>query len=181
MGLSDSQTGRCLTQRRGSLTRLGLPRFAKNLPHVPFPLPRRTVKSALVDCLLSTQRPSPKFRRVGVRIFTFEACSGFTRVTAHGFANPPNGGYCPRGFGQRIAPLTARVATESNRQLLRRISHPLVLCAFRGALNNPGWMTQPEAMTEAGCSKFSPVVAIAFGCTARRRSRRQGPLSEADR
>ena len=89
IGLSDSQTGRCLMQRRGSLTRLGLPCFAKNLPHVPFPLPRRTVKSALVDCLLSTQRPSPKFRRVGVRIFTFEAYSGFTRVTAHGFASPP--------------------------------------------------------------------------------------------
>jgi hypothetical protein len=29
------------------------------------------------------------------------------------------------------------VATESNRQLLWWIFHPLVLCAFRGALNNP--------------------------------------------
>src|SRR5687768_9474655 len=86
MGLSDSSKSRCLMQRREPLplAHRGLPRFANNLSPVPFPLPRRTVKRALVDCLLSTQRPSPKFRRVGVRIFTFEACSGFTRVTARG-------------------------------------------------------------------------------------------------
>jgi hypothetical protein len=140
MGLSDSWTGRCLTQRRDlSLTRPGLPRFATNLPHVPFPLPRRTVKSALVDCLPSTQRPSPKFRRVGIRNFTFEACSGFTHVTAHGFASPPKRrALSPRLRSHRLLRATARVATESNRQLLWRISHPLVLCAFRGALNNPG-------------------------------------------
>src|SRR3974377_1767392 len=122
-----------------SVAHRGLPRFANNLPHVPFPLPRRTVKSALVDCLLSTQRPSPKFRRVGVRNFTFEACSGFTRVTAHGFASTPKRrALSPRLRSHRSLRATARVATEPNRQLLWRISHPLVLCAFRGALNNTG-------------------------------------------
>ena len=34
-------------------------------------------------------QPSPLFRRVGVHIFTFEACSGFTRVTACALANLP--------------------------------------------------------------------------------------------
>jgi len=28
-------------------------------------------------------------RRVGIRIVTFEACSGFTHVTAHRIAQPP--------------------------------------------------------------------------------------------
>jgi hypothetical protein len=33
-------------------------------------------------------RPSPKLRRVGIRDFTFEACSGFTPVTARRIAQP---------------------------------------------------------------------------------------------
>ena len=33
--------------------------------------------------------PSPFDRRVGIRIVTFEACSGFTRVTARRIAQPP--------------------------------------------------------------------------------------------
>src|SRR5688572_1123521 len=34
-------------------------------------------------------QPSPNGRRVGIRIVTFEACSGFTRVTARRIAQPP--------------------------------------------------------------------------------------------
>jgi hypothetical protein len=34
-------------------------------------------------------QPSPNGRRVGIRIVTFEACSGFTHVTAHRIAQPP--------------------------------------------------------------------------------------------
>jgi hypothetical protein len=33
--------------------------------------------------------PSPMHGRVGIRDFTFEACSGFTRVTARRVAQPP--------------------------------------------------------------------------------------------
>ena len=33
--------------------------------------------------------PSPNGRRVGICIVTFEACSGFTRVTARRIAQPP--------------------------------------------------------------------------------------------
>src|SRR5262249_14714755 len=38
--------------------------------------------------------PSPNGRRVGIRIDTFEACSGFTRVTARRIAQPPRGDLC---------------------------------------------------------------------------------------
>src|SRR5579862_664184 len=40
--------------------------------------------------------PSPKFRRVGVHDFTFEACSGFTRVTACRVAQPPKVAFVTR-------------------------------------------------------------------------------------
>jgi len=33
--------------------------------------------------------PSRLHRPVGIRIATFEACSGFTHVTAHWLAQPP--------------------------------------------------------------------------------------------
>src|SRR3954467_1436423 len=39
-------------------------------------------------------RPSPLCRRVGIRTSTFEACSGFTHVTARQIAQPPRGGLC---------------------------------------------------------------------------------------
>src|SRR5690606_19555518 len=38
-------------------------------------------------------RPSPLFGRVGIRIITFEACSGFTHVTAHWLAQPPKAAF----------------------------------------------------------------------------------------
>ena len=41
-------------------------------------------------------RPSPNGRRVGIRIVTFEACSGFTRVTAHRIAQPPKATFVTR-------------------------------------------------------------------------------------
>src|ERR1700689_840300 len=39
--------------------------------------------------LPQTVLPSPNSGRVGVHNFPFEACSDFTRVTAHRFARPP--------------------------------------------------------------------------------------------
>ncbi len=38
-------------------------------------------------------QPSPNGRRVGIRIVTFEACSGFTRVTARRIAQPPTAAF----------------------------------------------------------------------------------------
>src|SRR5213082_1109691 len=40
---------------------------------------------------------SPPFpRRVGIRIFTFETCSGFTHVTARWIAQPPKAAFVTR-------------------------------------------------------------------------------------
>jgi hypothetical protein len=41
------------------------------------------------DFLPRSVLPSPLPSRVGIRIATFEACSGFTHVTAHWLAQPP--------------------------------------------------------------------------------------------
>src|SRR4051794_10352085 len=41
-------------------------------------------------------RPSPLCRRVGIRTSTFEACSGFTRVTAPRVSRPPKGTFFTR-------------------------------------------------------------------------------------
>ena len=41
-------------------------------------------------------QPSPNGRRVGIRIVTFEACSGFTRVTARRIAQPPKATFVTR-------------------------------------------------------------------------------------
>src|SRR5205814_9397074 len=70
-------------------------------------------------------QPSPLFRRVGVHIITLEACSGFTRVTARAIANLPKGDIVPAASAR-----AGQVATESNRQLLGWIFHPLVLSAL---------------------------------------------------
>ncbi len=41
-------------------------------------------------------QPSPNGRRVGIRTVTFEACSGFTRVTARRIAQPPRATFVTR-------------------------------------------------------------------------------------
>jgi hypothetical protein len=74
----------------------GLPR----LPGSPF---QRAVPITPVDrngcpCRLlpHSTRPSPRDRRVGIHEFTFEACSGFTRVTARWIAQPPKATFVTR-------------------------------------------------------------------------------------
>jgi len=42
------------------------------------------------------EAPSPNGRRAGIRIVTFEVCSGFTRVTARRIAQPPKVTYVTR-------------------------------------------------------------------------------------
>src|SRR5713101_2939431 len=63
---------------------------APDLPQLPRPPFLHAVLSTPADrtgaCRLSSlsARPSPVNRRVGIRNFTFEACSSFTRVTGRG-------------------------------------------------------------------------------------------------
>ena len=54
-------------------------------------------------------RPSPNDRRVGIRIRTFEACSGFTFVTAHRIAQQPKAAFVA---GLRPSQLPGRAACQ---------------------------------------------------------------------
>ena len=62
---------------------------------VPCPLPRR-IERVRVSIPSPLMQPSPNGRRVGTRIVTFEACSGFTLVTAHRIAQPPKATFVTR-------------------------------------------------------------------------------------
>ena len=53
-------------------------------------------------------QPSPKPRRVGIRIVTFEACSGFTHVTARWIAQPPKATFVTRLQPCRLPSRAAR-------------------------------------------------------------------------
>ena len=53
-------------------------------------------------------QPSPNTRRVGIRIVTFEACSGFTHVTACRIAQPPKATFVTRLQPCRLPSRAAR-------------------------------------------------------------------------
>ena len=80
------------------------PLAADRPPCMPCSLPRWTGTGACwLPCGALPRRvsslpvqPSPLCRRVGVHIFTFEACSSFTRVTACKVAHPPFVGFIAR-------------------------------------------------------------------------------------
>lgn len=80
------------------------PLAADRLPCMPCSLPRWTGTGACwLPCGALPRRvsslpvqPSPLCRRVGIHIFTFEACSSFTRVTACKVAHPPFVGFIAR-------------------------------------------------------------------------------------
>src|SRR3954469_23029286 len=62
-------------------------------------------------------RPSPFPRRVGIRIFTFEAFSGFTRVTARWIAQPPKAAVVTRLQPSQLPDQTARQLPEQSTTL----------------------------------------------------------------
>src|SRR5882757_8314038 len=74
---------------------------------VSCPLPRRTEQGrASIACLFVL--PSPNTRWVGVRIGSFEACSGFNRVTARWIARPPSAAFVTRLQPNQLPGQTAR-------------------------------------------------------------------------
>jgi len=62
-------------------------------------------------------RPSPNGRRVGIRIVTFEACSGFTRVTARRIAQPPKATFVTRLQPFRLPGRAARQLPDQSTTL----------------------------------------------------------------
>ncbi len=79
---------------------------------VPCPLPRR-IERVRVSIASPLTRPSPNGRRVGIRIVTFEACSGFTHVTARRIAQPPYGDLCHEAPALAVARPSCSSATGS--------------------------------------------------------------------
>src|SRR5262249_53167471 len=80
--------------------------------------------------LLPLTRPSPNGRRVGIRIVTFEACLGFTHVTAHRIAQPPTGNLLSRGSDPCGYPHKPLASYRINRQLSVWNLPPLMIRAF---------------------------------------------------
>jgi hypothetical protein len=74
--------------------------------------------------------PSPLHRQVGIRIATFEACSGFTHVTAHWLAQPPKGDLCHKAPARSVTRANRLSATRSNRLLSRWNLPPLATRAY---------------------------------------------------
>ena len=62
-------------------------------------------------------QPSPNGRRVGIRIVTFEACSGFTHVTARRIAQPPKAAFVTRLQPFRLPDRAARQLPDQSTTL----------------------------------------------------------------
>jgi len=73
-------------------------------------------------------QPSPFCRRVGVRVFTFEACSAFTHVMARTDRLTAQGGLYHGASVQPVTRSNCPLATGSNQQVSRWVLPPL---AFR--------------------------------------------------
>jgi hypothetical protein len=91
-----------------TFARNGSPPLTTNhLSDVPCLLPRR-IKRVRVSITSSLVQHSPNGRRVCIRIVTFEACSGFTRVTARRIAQPPKVTFVTRLQSHQLPSETAR-------------------------------------------------------------------------
>jgi hypothetical protein len=81
-------------------------------------------------------QPSPNGRRVGIRIVTFEACSGFTRVTARRTAQPPKVAFVTRLQPSQLPDRAARQLPDPS-TIIRVESSSTDDSRLRGALPNP--------------------------------------------
>ena len=113
------------------------PSSPPGLPRLPVSLFQRAVPSTPADqdgctCRLLPRpaRPSPDLRRVGIRDFTFEACSGFTRTYGPLDRSTAQGGLCHRASIHPVTRTNRLPATRSNRQLSGWFLPPLVIRAF---------------------------------------------------
>jgi hypothetical protein len=137
MTLSDSRPGCQLAWLWGTRPP---PKPPPTLPEIPF---RRAVPTTPVNrtVLLTVSSrpmlPSPLFRRVGVHHFTFEACSGFTRVTARRMARSPKATLVTRLQCAQLPVHTARQLPDLPSIIWVEPSSTGI-SRHRGALNNAG-------------------------------------------
>src|SRR6516162_5044430 len=98
MTLSDSRPGRRQSRRwrRNPHPQRVSPDYLDRLSGVPCPLTPADRDRCSCRLLPPRTRPSPFLSRVGIRNFTFEACSGFTYVTACRIAQPPKAAFVAR-------------------------------------------------------------------------------------
>ena len=138
-------------RRRGRYPRLRRvsPDYSHHLSSVLCPLPRR-IERVLVSITSPFTRPSPCFVRVGIRIMDFEACSGFTRVTARWIARPPEAAFVTRLRPVRLPVQAARQLPDQSTTLWAEPSSAgdTRLRAHRNEANNPN--SKALALINAG-------------------------------
>jgi len=84
--------------------------------------------------LLHRRRPSPDYSWVGSCIYSFEACSAFTRVTTCRLAKSPYATLYTGGSDGFVISTAAPIATGWSEPVPGRELHPLKSSAVHGAL-----------------------------------------------
>ena len=120
------------------------------------PLPRR-IERVRVSITSPLVQPSPNGRRVGIRIVTFEACSGFTRVTARRIAQPPKVTFVTRLRSRQLPSETARqlpdlstiIRVEPSSTDDSRLQGALPIADIWGSFLSTA--VEPLAIVERGC------------------------------
>jgi hypothetical protein len=92
------------------------PDYPNHCSDVPCPIPRR-IERVRVSISSPLMQPSQLGRFVGIRIVTFEACSGFTRVTARRIAQPRKAAFVTRLRPTRLPGQTARQLPDQSTTL----------------------------------------------------------------
>src|SRR5215831_14805245 len=94
----------------------------------------------------SSARPSPIAGRVGIRDFTFEACSGFTHVTARPVAQPPKAAFVTRLRSGQLPSQTARQLPDLSTIIWMDSSSIGYPCLFRDNVCCRGYLVEDFEM-----------------------------------
>ena len=138
---------------------------------MPCPLPRRTepVRLSVASRLV---RPSPYLRRVGVRDFPFEACSGLLRVTACQLARPAFPGLCHEASARPIARPRCSSASMLTDNYIGGLLPPTGCPRRKGALRNEGYASRDGSfdatrLTAVGRQSGGWIVLLTSACRHR--------------
>jgi hypothetical protein len=130
------------------------PDYPHRPPDVPCPIPRwiGRVRASIAS---PPARPSPNSGRVGIHDFPFEACSGFTRVTARWIAQPPEA-----AFVTRLRP--GQSPNRTARQLPGQSTTPWVEPTSTGYARLRGAPEFVESRKGAVALRLSPTAPFPF-------------------